>query len=123
MGKFRQSKDEVINNEGIFLLEICKSNNLFMLNGRCGKDRGIGSYIFKETSVIDYSIVSAQALKFIYDFDIMQMDPLFTDHHWLLKTTLNFEKSSKTNGNPKKKKVKKRPKWHDSKTSSFIQNF
>lgn len=32
----RANKDMVLNNDGHFLLDICKSNNIFILNGRCG---------------------------------------------------------------------------------------
>ena len=54
----RLSHDTVCNYEGNALLEICKSNNLCILNGRCGKDKNIGSFTFKHTSVIDYSITT-----------------------------------------------------------------
>ena len=35
LSKQRNSKDKIINNEGNKLLEICKTNNLIILNGRC----------------------------------------------------------------------------------------
>ena len=60
--KSRCSKDQNVNYEGNMLLDICKSNNLLILNGRCGKDRGTGAYTFKNTSIIDYSIASVETL-------------------------------------------------------------
>ena len=39
----RANKDMFLNNDGRFLLDICKSNNIFILNGRCGQDKGIGA--------------------------------------------------------------------------------
>ena len=57
----RNSQDGVCNNEDNSLLETCKSNNLFILNGRYGKDKK-GAYTFKNTSIIDYAILSAETL-------------------------------------------------------------
>ena len=67
-----------------------QTNDLLILNGRCGKDANIGALTFKNTSVIDYSMASAQALKFVENFVFFEMDSLYTDHHALLETTLKF---------------------------------
>ena len=48
MNSHRKSQDPVCNNEGNILLKICKSNNLFILNGRCGKDKEAGSFTLKK---------------------------------------------------------------------------
>ena len=61
----RASKDKSSNKEGNLLLEICKSSDLFILNGRCGKDKGTGNFTFRNSSIIDYSIASAYALKYV----------------------------------------------------------
>ena len=122
MDKTRSSKDKNLNNEGRVLLEICKSNNLFILNGRCGRDKGNGEYTFKQCSIIDYSIVSAQALKFVSNFEICELDPLFTDGHSLLITTLRFPDVQPKINQQKHKNVKKRPKWQDDKRNDFTLN-
>ena len=54
------------------------------MNGRCGQDRGIGEFTFMHTFVIDYSIASARALKFVQNFNILRLDCLFSDGHSLL---------------------------------------
>ena len=41
------SQDKVINNEGNKLIDICKSNKLFILSGRCGTDKNIGAMTFR----------------------------------------------------------------------------
>ena len=46
----RTTRDSVCNNEGKILLEICKSNNLFILNSGCGKDKEMGAFTLKNTS-------------------------------------------------------------------------
>ena len=42
----RQSHDKHTNNHGYKLIDICKNNNIFILNGRFGNDRGMGGYTF-----------------------------------------------------------------------------
>ena len=116
------SQDKTANNEGRSLLEVCKSSNLFMLNGQCGKDKGVGSFTFKNVSVIDYSILSAQLLKFVSDFEVVVLDTLYTDGHSLLYIILNFRNVLKL---PKRKLTKKkssRPKWKEVKKADFIIN-
>lgn len=92
--KSRVSKDKSTNNEGHLLIEICKSNNLFILNGRCGKDKGVGVFTFKHLSVIDYSIVSAQALNYVENFAITELDCLYSEGHSLLSTDLKIKKTN-----------------------------
>ena len=118
----RSSKDKVLNNEGKFLLDLCKSNNLFILNGRCGQDKGVGELTFKNVSVIDYSIVSAHALKFIQNIDIFKLDCLFSDGHSLLSTYLSFKGSIDMKKHVKPNKSKSPPKWNSDNKSAFLSN-
>ena len=86
----RVNIDSVINNGGNLLLDMCKTSNLFILNGRCGQDRGVGSLTFKDISTIDYSLSSFEGLKFIGDFSVHPLDPIFTDGHCLLEKSYTF---------------------------------
>ena len=115
----RSSQDKTVNNEGRSLLEVCKSSNLFMLNGRCGKDKDVGPFTFKNVSVIDYSILSTQLLKFVSDFEVVELDTLYTNGHSVL-CTLFYEISGTSlncpNANWLRKKVadlngKKKKSW------------
>ena len=117
MNRNRSSKDKTINNEGRLLLEVCKSSNLFILNGRCGKDKGIGSFTYKNLSVIDYSIGSSHFFKFVSDFEIVKLDSLYTDDYSLLCTTLNLGKVLKLAKQKPSKKKSSRPKWNQEKKS------
>ena len=76
------------------------------MNGRCGQDRGIGEFTFKNTSVIDYSIASAHALKFVQNFNILELHCLFTDGLSLLSTYLNLKASGDQEKNNIFKKTK-----------------
>ena len=39
----RQNQDMKVNNAGKLLIETCKANDLCILNGRFGEDKGVGS--------------------------------------------------------------------------------
>ena len=93
-------------NEGNILLDMCKSNNLLALNGRCDSDMNAGIYTFRSQSVIDYSIVSSNAMHFSNKFEITYLDSLFSDGHCLLSTTLQFQNVLK-NGSKQCKSVRK----------------
>lgn len=84
LSRKRANQDESVNTQGESLLDICKSNNLFILNGRCHKDKGVGKFTFRDTSVIDYAISSYEGLKRVQEFEIIDLDPLFSDGHSLL---------------------------------------
>ena len=80
----RKSLDTQQNKLGEKLLALCISNNLTILNGRSGSDAGIGKFTFRNSSVIDYVIVSADSAKYVQNFQIIDLDPLFSDGHSLL---------------------------------------
>ncbi|MEW8547180.1 MAG: endonuclease/exonuclease/phosphatase family protein, partial [Candidatus Thiodiazotropha sp.] len=119
----RASHDKYSNNEGNFLLDICKTNNLFILNGRCGKDKGIGNFTFRNLSVIDYSIASAFALKYIKEFEITELDCLYSDGHSLLSTVIEFKKAPcKVTKKPNSENQHRKPRWKNDKKSEFLLN-
>ena len=86
----RANQDTAFNKQGESLLNICKSNNLLILNGRCHKHKGIGNYTFRDISVIDYAISSTEGLKRIQDFEIMELDSLYSDGHAMLILTISY---------------------------------
>ena len=74
-----------MNNSGQRLIDICKTHNMFILNGSFGQDRAM---TFRKTSVIDYSIVSSNTFDILSDFRIIEVDRLFSDGHSLLRVDL-----------------------------------
>ena len=68
ISKYRVSQDEIINNEGNMLLDMCKSNSMLIFNGRCGNDRNNGAMTFRNQSFIGYSIESFQSLQYVKNF-------------------------------------------------------
>ena len=89
INKNRVSKDKHTNNNGYKLIEICINNNLFILNGRFGKDKAEGNLTFRNQSLIDYTICSFDCLRLLVDFEIIETDCLISDGHSLLSWTLS----------------------------------
>ena len=50
----RKSSDKTVNTYGHSLLDTCKNNNLFILNGRIGEDRINTKLTCKDKSTVDY---------------------------------------------------------------------
>ena len=84
----RSSQDNETSTTGHQLIEICKQNKLFILNGRFGQDKKLGKYT-KGTSVLDYSIATFSCLECLTDFEIIETRQC--DGHALLKTKFEFK--------------------------------
>ena len=90
----RASNDTKTNALGFSLLDICKKNDLFILNGRYGKEKHIGQFTFRKTSVTDYVLSSVDCFRLLKDFSVNETDPLFSDGHALLMWTFNAIKNN-----------------------------
>ena len=84
----RQSQDKHTNNHGYALTDLCKNNNLFILNGRFDGDN-TGNFTFRKTSVIDYVIASTDMFQFLRRFVVIETDPIFSDGHCALSCTFS----------------------------------
>jgi hypothetical protein len=118
----RKSVDKKTNSNGLALVDICRNNNLFILNGRMGTDKDTGQFTYRNSSVIDYAIATAECFVFLTEFGIIETDSLFSDGHAIIKFTV----SSKTKVTPPhKQKLHKdntSAKWKQNLASSFINN-
>jgi hypothetical protein len=89
--------DMIRNRYGNMLLEFCKGNSLFIVNGRVGKDKNIGKLTCRNASVVDYCISSPYLLKSFKDFDILDSSKLYSDVHspiTICFSSDNFSQSS-----------------------------
>ena len=68
-----------------------QNNNIFIVNGRFGKDKEVGAATFRDKSVIDYTLCTADSLKLLNDFEIVELDSLFSDGHALLSWSLKSQ--------------------------------
>ena len=83
----RVSKDKSRpNSHGISLIELCKSCELLILNGRTGADKDVGEFTRVDTtgkSVVDYAIASPTLAKSIQSFSVHSKLPE-SDHRPIL---------------------------------------
>ena len=81
------------------LLEFCKGNSLFIVNGRVGKDKNIGRFTCRNASVVDYCISSPYFFKSFKDFDILDSSKLYSDVHSPIEICFSSDKISQNNQN------------------------
>ena len=60
---------------------MCRSLNLHILNGRYGGDHDIRKPTCKNSSTVDYIIISENLSNIISDFDILEFDRTSSDIH------------------------------------------
>ena len=92
-GSFKRiNKDKTINVPGRNLIDLCKTHDLCIVNGRFGSDKGIGDftcYTHNGSSTIDYAIVSPGLLTKTSDFTVHEFDNLLSDTHCPISITLS----------------------------------
>ncbi|CAG2238601.1 unnamed protein product [Mytilus edulis] len=79
--RIRNSSDTVVNTYGRKLIQFCKNNNMYILNGRVGKDRVLGKPTSRSISVVDYILCTANILCKVDDFEVSDFCNLFSDIH------------------------------------------
>ena len=117
----RTSQDIKKNNIGYRIIDVCKNNNMFILNGRYGQDEGVGSFTFRDQSVIDFAITSRRGISILSDFEIQDLDRIFSDGHSLLKVTIKIT-TPISKINPKILKYPHKPRWEQQKATTFSEN-
>ena len=121
----RTSTDKRTNTHGFKLIESCRNNNVFILNGRVGKDRNVGNNTFREKSIIDYVLASAECFEHLDDFEIIETDCLFSDGHHSLRWsvhTCNKTQNITTDREVDTKNITKPPKWQSQLKDNFVGN-
>jgi hypothetical protein len=88
ISRIRSTKDATTNNFGYKFVEFCKCNNLSVLNGRFGKDKLIGALTCKDSSIVDYAVVSSSMFDLLLDFEILEFCHLYSDVHCPLTFSL-----------------------------------
>ena len=77
----RKSMDKVKHGYGNKLLELCRGNSLYLLNGRVGEDQHKGRLICKNSSTVDYYLCTVYLLKYINNVKILDFSTLYSDVH------------------------------------------
>ena len=87
----RSNKDKVTNLNGTGLIDLCKSFNLIICNGRIGEDKAVGDFTCQTpngNSLVDYIIVSTELLPHVSNFRISEFDRCLSDVHRPIHMTL-----------------------------------
>ena len=111
------------NSYGHKLLDICKNNNVYIVNGRMGKDRAKGECTCNNVSLVDYFIASSNLFPHIFEFEIKEFSPLFSDIHNQLHITLKRFYNNATVVSEKKVSDVAIGKWDNEKLEEFIEVF
>ena len=115
----RKSLDRKTNSHGFRMIELCRNSNLFILNGRLLNDTN-GSFTFKERSVIDYVLATADCFTNLSKFEVLDPDPLLSDGHsvleWEIGSKHRTHVSEANNSNPSY------PRWESDKAENFNDN-
>ena len=77
----RFSLDTCCNNYGYRLIDLCKSFDLHIANGRCGNDKFIGNFTTTKNSCVDYVLMSPRLLSVVKVFEVLDFDPILSDIH------------------------------------------
>ena len=83
---YRQSQDSSKTNTfGSRLIELCKNNNLVILNGRAGEDKCIGKYT-----------KTRHMLRYLNNFRVHEFDPLLSDIHCPISCCISTDNFAQT---------------------------
>ncbi|MEW8560930.1 MAG: hypothetical protein AB2541_02460, partial [Candidatus Thiodiazotropha sp.] len=118
----RNSKDAKTNNAGYWLIDLCKFNNLFIVNGRVGEDKAIGEKTFRDKSVIDYTLCTADCFSMLKQFEVVEVDPIFSDGHSLLKWSLLADIPLAQTVGRSLNNTHSHLKWSDNANEDFMNN-
>jgi len=89
--------DHRTNTHGLRLIDLCKNNNIFILNGRLSSEKAPDILTFRNKSTIDYVIASSQSFHFLTNFQITETDPLFSDGHCVLNWSIDIPETDSPN--------------------------
>ena len=83
----RKNMDKGKNNFGKLLINFCKEQYLFIMNGRVGRDSNISELTCRNASAVDYFICSPNFIKCIDDLTVLDFSKCFSDVHTPLSIT------------------------------------
>ena len=89
----RENEDKVTNRNGQRLLNVCRENNLAIVNGRVKGDQRGAITCFNRNggkSAVDYAIVSHGLLPQVEEFQVAEYNPMLSDAHCPIMLTLKL---------------------------------
>ena len=117
----RKSLDKIANTYGHALLDMCKNNDLFILNGRIGEDGVKTKLTCKDKSTVDYSLSSGQLFRYYSEFQVNDFANLFSDAHCGLSLCININLDN-VQAQPNTVNYPKAKLWNSEKSELFTEN-
>ena len=120
---YRKSCDRKTNTNGLRLINTCRNNNIFIWNSRLFKDKDIGQFTFRNTSLIDYVISTADCFHLVNDFEVLETDALFSDGHSALHFSIKIDNIVRPAPEPRNNNFSNNSRsWHNDKSEEFANN-
>lgn len=105
------------------LLDFCRKNNIYIINGRAGKDSLIGEKTCKAATVIDYCLCSSPLFNFITEFEIEEFSLLLSDVHRPVRLSLIFDRPTEKEASDRENRGDGRAKrWNADKCEDFLNH-
>ena len=118
----RNNMDAMVNPYGKLLLDMCKTNNLFIMNGRIGDDIE-GHLTCKQSSVVDYFICDFHFIENISNMEVLEPNVLYSDVHSPITLYLKQVKTLNQNVNLNSTEFDESIKcWDQSKENIYIDS-
>ena len=116
----RQNSDAGVNNYGYRMVDFCKNNNMYIVNGRGGANSSLATC--KNISTVDYFLASANLFQMLHDLSVHKFSSLFSDSHnpVSLSIKLDFTKDVYVANYSEHEETKL---WNAEMSDIFINNF
>ena len=106
---------------GVNLLNMCKTTDLLIVNGRAGGDRKVGKFTTQNDTVIDYFLVSPTLFNEISEFEVLDFNEIISDVHCAIVTSLRCISQELQDIEKIVDPLFKKP-WDPSKKDTFMAN-
>ena len=117
----RNSADLSTNFYGQQLLEFCKSNNNFILNGRLGASKSLPKNTCKDRSTVDYFISTVNNFPFIQSLEVSDFENILSDAHCAVSLSISTQ-HLRMGPRPTYEFNSKPKLWDEKKCQSFVEN-
>lgn len=119
----RYNKDKTkVDNYGKRLLSLCQGLDIFIANGRLDQDKFIGHSTCRNTTLVDYCIMSPDLFGVVSHFEILPFDPILSDVHNAVFVEFCGKSHDCVNPQNKENITTFKSKWVPENQVNFIEN-
>ena len=123
----RSNEDTTVNGNGRRLLNLCRENNLVIVNGRVAGDIKGAHTCFNRNggkSAVDYALVAPDLLAQVEDFKVQEYDPMLSDTHCPISLSLKLRSMEVESDDEEEAPVtQSKFKWNEEIRCSYTNEF